>query len=251
MDTRGKLTFLRGIPSPTTQLAFDRLEKDTLNVYSRVLPQYSKLFRDGINNAIIRADSGMPLKKAVKLTAKSWAENGRTTVTYKNGKVVSAESYLQMATKTELTNLHLETQLGRMQDYGMDLVQISDHGGSCQLCEPYEGKIFSVSGMNDKYPALDTAIDGGLYHPNCRHFQFPYLDLDNTNMPTDETGNTISDSKKEEVLKYKNESRKSKKDINELLRQKAEADDTNILNVKVDKYKDYTQDIEQKFQDNY
>ena len=33
----------------------------------------------------------------------------------------------------------------------------------------WQGKILSSSGNNSDYPSLQEAMDGGLFHPNCRH----------------------------------------------------------------------------------
>jgi hypothetical protein len=53
---------------------------------------------------------------------------------------------------------------------GMDLVQISMHEDSCPECEPYEGRIYSISGEHPDFPHLDEEPP---YHPNCKHVLMP------------------------------------------------------------------------------
>ena len=47
------------------------------------------------------------------------------------------------------------------------------HNGACPLCNKWQNRIYiddvwSDGKPNGKYPLLSTAIQGGLYHPNCR-----------------------------------------------------------------------------------
>ena len=50
-----------------------------------------------------------------------------------------------------------------------DLVYLPAHPFACPLCMQWQGKIYSVSGKSKKYPPKDTAIKGGIGHPNCKH----------------------------------------------------------------------------------
>lgn len=50
-----------------------------------------------------------------------------------------------------------------------DLVYLPAHPYACPLCMQYQGKVYSVSGKNKKYPPKEEAIAGGVGHPNCKH----------------------------------------------------------------------------------
>ena len=43
------------------------------------------------------------------------------------------------------------------------------HPFACPLCMEWQGKIYSKSGKNKKYPPMENAIKGGVGHPNCKH----------------------------------------------------------------------------------
>src|SRR5690606_668684 len=62
---------------------------------------------------------------------------------------------------------------------GNDLVEVSAHDGARPLCEPYQGRIFSLSGNHPDYPALaDTSMGdpAGLFGVNCGHVKYPYIE---------------------------------------------------------------------------
>ena len=55
-----------------------------------------------------------------------------------------------------------------------NLVQVTSHGESCQLCKKWENKIlnddvFVFGKINYKYGLLSNAIKQGLFHDGCRH----------------------------------------------------------------------------------
>lgn len=153
-----------------------RMKNNTMLVNSRIVPQYGDKFGRVISNTILKVNNGQSLKRAVSTSVRELANNNINVIRYSNGRLVSAKHYVEMSTRTELLNAHLETQEGRMKDYGLDLVQISEHYDCSELCLPFQGGVFSLSGGSEKYGSLDDAITGGLYHINCRHMQFPYVE---------------------------------------------------------------------------
>ncbi len=54
--------------------------------------------------------------------------------------------------------------------YGMDLVQIDAHSNACDICQSYQGKIYSISGSDKDFPKLQERPP---YHKGCRHTLFP------------------------------------------------------------------------------
>ncbi|MCK5129734.1 MAG: hypothetical protein KAQ68_07770, partial [Clostridiales bacterium] len=55
---------------------------------------------------------------------------------------------------------------------GIDLVQMSSHSPTCKICQMYQGRVYSVSGKDKRFPSLfDTAFKSGYanIHPNCNH----------------------------------------------------------------------------------
>ena len=97
-----------------------------------------------------------------------------TAIVDKGGREWKLDTYAEMLARTrtrEVTNLAMTTRL-KMEGY--DLVQVSSHGGGCDLCKPWDGKVLSMTGATHGYPTTDDAESAGLMHPNCKHRYLPY-----------------------------------------------------------------------------
>ena len=105
-------------------------------------------------------------------------QNGVLTVEYKNGAKQPISSYAAMAARSariESTNIGA---IGRALQAGTDLVIMTEMPQCCQVCGAYQGKVYSISGKDKRFPALfKTVLSRGyaLPHPNCRHEFIPYF----------------------------------------------------------------------------
>ena len=62
-------------------------------------------------------------------------------------------------------------------ELGTDLLEMTEHHCTCGECAKYQGRVFSISGRNKKYPRLPECIlEKGCVHKGCRHDFFPYVD---------------------------------------------------------------------------
>lgn len=105
-----------------------------------------------------------------------FADEGVTGIIYENGRRMPIDSYSDMVARTQTGNAARQASLNRIQEEGRDLVQISVHFPCSDICEPLQGKVYSISGTSSRYPSLQGAIGEGLYHPNCKHFQSEYIE---------------------------------------------------------------------------
>lgn len=87
-------------------------------------------------------------------------------------------TYAEMVARTSTMECHLEGTKNRLLEQGHDLVEVTSHHGACSLCQPWQGKILSLTGKTPGYPTLDEAKAAGLFHPRCRHAYGLYIDLD-------------------------------------------------------------------------
>jgi hypothetical protein len=97
------------------------------------------------------------------------------TITDKNGKQRNyrVDTYAEMVARTKLNEASSQAALNAASVAGTDLVQISSHNTNCEICAPFEGKIYSISGNNKDFPKLDEAPP---YHPNCLHILTPVFE---------------------------------------------------------------------------
>lgn len=57
-----------------------------------------------------------------------------------------------------------------------DLIEMSEHHPTCEECAKYQGRVFSLSGSDKRFPKLPEFIYklGGV-HKGCRHSFFPFV----------------------------------------------------------------------------
>src|SRR5690606_28767454 len=127
----------------------------------------ARRIRDGWRRAQLEALSerfttGQTLRQAQKNLATIIADQGLGAFRDSAGRTWRLESYVEMAARTssrEATNLGLTTQLRTM---NRDLVQMSWHADTCEDCARVQGRVYSISGRDPRYPPLSRAFGG--YH---------------------------------------------------------------------------------------
>jgi len=98
-----------------------------------------------------------------------FSDEGITGITYRNGRRVQLDSYSEMVARTQTQQAFNQANWNRLQERGQDLVVISVHYPCSDLCEPFQGEIFSISGNDPNYPSLQLPINELVFRPNCGH----------------------------------------------------------------------------------
>lgn len=119
-----------------------------------------------IAKGLTAGDTLREVKKTIKTTLQ---EQGLGALKDKAGKTWQLDTYAEMLFRTKAVEARNRGLANRIAENDYDLVQVSSHGGSCPICEPWEGQILSVTGETDGYPTVAEAEADGLFHPNCRH----------------------------------------------------------------------------------
>ena len=158
----------------------DALIKSTKNdmkdVKYATLRMANDQYRQIIYKAQVFANTGAgTVKQAIDMASKDFLARGFNCIEYKNGTKHNIADYCDMAIRTanKRANLMGEGEMRKKLDN--PLVYISKHGGACDKCTPWEGRVYIddvwSGGTEDdgKYPLLSTAISGGLFHPRCHH----------------------------------------------------------------------------------
>lgn len=141
-------------------------------------------YRQTIHKAATFASNGvMTQKQAVDMATNDFLSRGLNVIEYSNGARVNIASYSQMAVRTASQRAMLMGQGEFRKEMGETLVIISKHGTACKLCQPHESKIYiddvySGGKSDGKHKLLSTAMQEGLFHPNCRHGISTYYGLD-------------------------------------------------------------------------
>lgn len=82
-------------------------------------------------------------------------------------------SYLELVAQTRTREATTEGTLNTAALYGMDLVIWDVHDNPCPQCQPYAGRVFSISGTNEDFPPL---IVRPPVHPRCECSVHPTTD---------------------------------------------------------------------------
>ncbi len=147
-----------------------------------------KIMTDACNEAYLAVMEGTEtLSDAVYKASRNLARQGITTAAYSSGKQynISIDAAVRRNVVTSVSQATAKMTIETAQDNGCDLVKTSEHMGARPSHFAWQGKVFSLSGKSDKYPALSAPMDmggtgygtaGGLCGCNCRHYFFPFVE---------------------------------------------------------------------------
>lgn len=143
-------------------------------------------YRKAIYNAQVYANAGgTTYKKAVDMAVKDMLNAGLNCVEYKNGARHTLSSYANMALRTATTRAYLQGEGVKRKEWGISTVILNKRSCPCPKCLPFVGKVFvddvwsggTAEDAKEKgYPLLSTAIQLGLYHPNCKDTHTTYFE---------------------------------------------------------------------------
>lgn len=130
---------------------------------------------------------GQTLQQATDAATRDFLEQGIACIRYRNGRRVNISTYAEMALRTAGTRAMLMGEAAQRERLGLDTVLVSQYGACSPTCLPWQGLVYiddvfqpyhgthtpggtyGVSRNGRQYPLLSVAMQGGLFHPNCRH----------------------------------------------------------------------------------
>ncbi len=154
---------------------------------SASLRMMDDVYREVVYKAEIHHATGaVTMPQAVDQAVKDFLERGINCIEYSNGRRVNIATYAEMALRTASLRSKLRGEAAKRRELGVDTVLVSQYGACSDTCLPWQGRVYIddvwgnsgnlwiVDGrgqsINGKwYPLLSEAVDGGLFHPNCRH----------------------------------------------------------------------------------
>ena len=138
-----------------------------------------------LRTATAMSSGGMTFQQATDEATKDFLAQGINCVVYANGRRVNIASYAEMALRTCSTRAMLLGEGKQREKLGIDTVLVSQYGACSDTCLPWQGRVyiddvfqpyygdpggsFGISRNGRQYMRLSIAIQGGLFHPNCRH----------------------------------------------------------------------------------
>lgn len=139
----------------------------------------------GLDQVAAMQATGRGVSRMVPGFVEQLRREGVTAFIDRAGRNWSLHTYATMVTRT--TSRQAEVLSVLSADPEHDLYIISNHGTTCALCAPYEGRVYSKSGTDPVFPPLASAF-GKVnplgaddlsntwlnIHPNCLHVLLPW-----------------------------------------------------------------------------
>ncbi|OEH53130.1 minor capsid protein [Oceanobacillus sp. E9] len=199
-------------------VGYQRQAKNTLNLTNTTILDLSRQkYLDVINDTTGKVLAGVSTpQQALRESIKELANKGVPALVDKKGREWSTEAYVSMVMRSTSNNVANDMQDTRMDEYDVDLVEVSSHDGARPLCAPYQGRIFSRSGNHPKYPALgDTSMGhpAGLFGVHCGHVKYPYFE------GTKKTYNPVSSEKNDRMYEESQKQRYLEREIRKAKRE--------------------------------
>ena len=147
------------------------------------------------------------LWQCVDMATRDFLSSGINCVQYRNGARVNIASYVEMALRTANKRANLMGQAQTREKWGIHTVKVNARGIACPMCLQWLDKVYidNVYGGGTAkeseatgYPLLSVAVEGGLYHPNCKDSCSTYYEGINRE-PRE-----ITDTEKDEILRRYN-----------------------------------------------
>ena len=162
------------------------VNKNLHEAESSSLRMMDDVYRQTIYRAELAASTGsVTMEQAVDLAAKDFLAAGINCIQYRNGRLVNIATYAEMAIRTSSLRSYLRGAADQRAALGIDTVLVSQYGACSDTCLPWQGRVYiddvwgsfdgEITGARGKsrngkwYPLLSTAVEAGLFHPNCRH----------------------------------------------------------------------------------
>lgn len=159
--------------------------KDMSKAEHAMLRMANDQYRKTIFKAQVMANSGaFTLQQSIDAATKDFLKAGINCIQYKDGRRVNIASYAEMCIRTANKRAMLVSEGDVRNEYGVHTVRISKYGGCSETCLPWQGKVYvdDVFSGGTKEEAkeknlklLSEAIEGGLFHPNCKHRSTTYF----------------------------------------------------------------------------
>lgn len=136
----------------------------------------------GLQASLEKVSSGQTVKQMQRNLVQMLENKGVAAIEYMRGGkkcYMSLDAYAELVARSTVHEARNTANINLGVRIGNDLVKMSSHFGSCPICEPYQGRVFSVSGTSPNYPSLyDTPWSSAYqnFHPHCRHILTQYIE---------------------------------------------------------------------------
>lgn len=109
---------------------------------------------------------GVSRRQATKHAVVRLAQQEITGIVAKNGARIPADKYMNGVVQYNLRKAHVTGAENTIVQNGLDLVYVNFVGITCEYCAKYQGRVYSISGNDPRFPKLEVRPP---YHAHCVH----------------------------------------------------------------------------------
>lgn len=206
------------------------------------------VYRQTVNKVQLAMNTGsLTLQQAIDMAVQDFLNKGINCIVYRDGRRINIADYVRMALRTTATRANLQGQSAKIKALGYDTVLVSSYSMCSETCLPWQGRPYiddtfslwdgEIQECGDElwgkshycgkwFPLLSSAIQGGLFHPNCRHTILMWRDGDPIPQPVDNSKNNRRYKLEQQQRHLENKVRKAKRLV------AGQSDPTNIKKAK-------------------
>jgi hypothetical protein len=163
---------------------------------------------------------GVSRKQATKDAIAELTQSQITGIVAKNGANIPADKYISGVIHYHQRKAHVEGSINRMMENDQDLVYVNSVGITCEMCATYQGRVYSISGNDSRFPRLERRPP---YHSYCVHstsaWNEAYHDELEIKKMLKTSGRPFSDNRTEASIREYEERQKEKSHKNETRKQ--------------------------------
>jgi hypothetical protein len=196
-------------------------------VFYRILEVNDHMSEDAknrIEEAVFRANrrsliEGVSRRQATKDAIAEINLKGITGIVAKNGANIPADKYMANVIQYHQRKAHVEGVINRLIENKRDLVYINSVGITCDHCAKYQGRVYSLSGDDNRFPKLEKRPP---YHGHCVHSASAWVEeyhdeldvkkaIRDSNKPFTDSRSEANIEKYEEMQKEKSQKNEARK----------------------------------------
>lgn len=193
--------------------ASGQLKTATRFVGRRLDDEIRKAGTEAVAQKVLLGDT---VKQTKNNLINNLSQKGITTIRDRRGREIRLDAYSGMVARTTTREATNKGCIQEVQGINQDLVQVTQHFSTCPICATYEGRVYSISGTDSRYPKLDDMFSNGYstIHPNCTHSIVPYIrefddDAEGTQKQSNRPYELTNEQKKSVDAYYKDQARKA------------------------------------------
>ena len=126
--------------------------------------------RAALKSVALHAATGTAHDIAQKQMTRDLQRQGIGAFVDKAGRTWTLKTYTGMVIRTTTREAVTQGTVSSMTDHGVELLRVSHHNSSCDICKQWDGRTFCLPGASDSlkhmYPVL---MKYPPFHPNCKH----------------------------------------------------------------------------------